>query len=42
MGWKQGGMGEFQEGGDICIHIAGFLCYIAATNTMLELDYKES
>ena len=30
MGWRQGGKGKFQEGGDICIYIASFLCYIAA------------
>ena len=42
MGCRQRGKRELQEGEDICIHIANFLCYIAATNIMLELDYKES
>ena len=33
-GWDGGGR-EVQEGGDICIQIAGSLCCTAETNTTL-------
>ena len=35
MGGMAGGLGEVQEGGDICIHIADSLHCTAETNTTL-------
>ena len=33
--WDREGGSEMQEGGDICIHIADFLCYTEEANTTL-------
>ena len=37
--WRGGGGGEVPEGRDICIQIAGSLCYTAESNTTLQSNY---
>ena len=37
--WDERGMGGRSKGGDVCLHMADILCFMAKTNTMLKSNY---